>query len=137
VWRILIVGAVMAAIAFLVYNVERSNPGNSLAVAQTAAVNAVVFAQIFLLFNCRSRRYTAFRLGFFSNRWLLLGATLMVLAQLLFTYTPLMQRIFRTAAIQGREWMIILGASLALYLGIELLKLVLRRGEPRPLSALA
>ncbi len=134
VWRILIVGAVIAAIAFFIYELERSDPANSLAVAQTAAVNAVVFAQIFLLFNLRSRRYTAFRMGFFSNHWLLLGVSLMVLAQLLFTYTPLMHHVFRTAAIGGKEWMIILGASLALYLIIELRKGALRgrKGRGRP-----
>lgn len=137
VGRILFVGAVMAAIAFLVYELERSDPANSLAVAQTAAVNAVVFTQIFLLFNCRSRRYTAFRLGFFSNRWLLLGVVLMVLVQLFFTYTPLMNRLFATAAIGGDEWLIILGASLALYLSIEVLKLGLRRGERRATTATA
>ncbi len=134
VWRILIVGAVIAAIAFFIYELERSDPANCLAVAQTAAVNAVVFAQIFLLFNLRSRRYTAFRMGFFSNHWLLLGVSLMVLAQLLFTYTPLMHHVFQTAAIGGKEWMIILGASLALYLIIELRKGALRgrKGRGRP-----
>lgn len=126
VWRILSIGVVLCAIAFVVYELERSDPNNSLAAAQTAAANAIVFGQIFLLFNCRSRRYTMFKLGFFSNRWLLLGVALMVLAQLLFTYVPVMNQLFKTDGIGLADWAIIIGAYVALYIGVELLKRHLR-----------
>jgi magnesium-transporting ATPase (P-type) len=126
VWRILSVGVVLCAIAFVVYELEKSNPNNSLAAAQTAAANAIVFGQIFLLFNCRSRHYTMFKLGFFSNRWLLLGVVLMVFAQLLFTYVPVMNQLFRTDGIGLADWAIIIGAYVALYIGVELLKRHLR-----------
>jgi magnesium-transporting ATPase (P-type) len=126
VWRILAVGAVLCAIAFAVYGLQRSDPNTSQAAAQTAAANAIVFGQIFLLLNCRSRRYTMFKLGVFSNRWLLLGVALMVLAQLLFTYAPLMNQLFSTAGIGLGDWGIILGASVAFYLSVELLKRHLR-----------
>jgi magnesium-transporting ATPase (P-type) len=126
VWRILSVGAVLCAIAFAVYGLQRSDPNTSVAAAQTAAANAIVFGQIFLLFNCRSRRYTMFKLGFFSNRWLLLGVVLMVFAQLLFTYVPVMNQLFRTDGIGLTDWAIIIGASVALYFGVEVLKRHLR-----------
>lgn len=126
VWRILSIGVVLCVIAFVVYELERSDPNNSLAAAQTAAANAIVFGQIFLLFNCRSRRYTMFKLGFFSNRWLLLGVVLMVFAQLLFTYVPVMNQLFKTDGIGLADWAIIIGAYVVLYIGVELLKRHLR-----------
>ena len=129
VWRILLLGVVLCAIAFAVYGFERAAPNTSLAAAQTAAANAIVIGQIFLLFNCRSRRYTMFKLGVFSNPWLLLGVVLMVVAQLLFTYAPVMNEIFRTAPIRLGDWAIIIGASVGFYLFVELVKLRSRRTE--------
>ena len=122
VWRILFYGVVLCALAFAVYNFERAAPNTSYAAAQTAAANAIVFGQIFLLFNCRSRRYTMFKLGFFSNGCLLVGVVLMVLAQLLFTYAPVMNQIFRTAPIRLHDWAIIIGPSVGFYLFVELVK---------------
>ncbi|BAU65338.1 HAD superfamily ATPase [Stanieria sp. NIES-3757] len=131
VWRILAIGAVLCAIAFAVYEFKRSDPNTSLAAAQTAAANAIVFGQIFLLFNCRSRRYTMFKLGVFSNRWLLIGVVLMVLAQLLFTYTPMMNKLFRTDGIGLNDWAIIIGASVVFYLIVEMVKRWLKFSESR------
>ncbi len=138
VWRILFFGVVLCAIAFAVYSFEISfslyssggaSPPSSFAAAQTAAANAIVFGQIFLLFNCRSRHYTMFKLGFFSNRWLILGVVSMVIAQLLFTYAPVMNQIFRTAPIRLHDWSIIIGASVGFYLFVELVKLQLLHSE--------
>ncbi|MEB3887035.1 cation-transporting P-type ATPase [Lyngbya sp. CCY1209] len=119
---IMVVGGILCAAAFWVYHVEQANLETSLEVARTAAVNAIVFGQIFLLFHCRSLRHSMFTLGLFSNRWLLLGVALMVGVQLLFTYLPVMQQLFKTAAIGWDEWGIILSASLLIYLVLELHK---------------
>jgi magnesium-transporting ATPase (P-type) len=129
VWRILVYGVVLCALAFALYGLEASNPDTSLEAAQTAAANAIVFGQIFLLFNCRSRHYTMFKLGFFSNPWLLVGVALMVFAQLLFTYAPVMNRIFRTESIGLFDWAIIVAVALGFYIFVELVKLQLRRTE--------
>jgi potassium/sodium efflux P-type ATPase len=117
---ILVVGCILCAVAFIVYNLQKADPTNLLAADRTAAVNVIVFAQIFLLFNCRSLRYSMFKLGVFSNRWLILGIVLMIGAQLLFTYLPLMNQLFQTAPIGLAEWKVILIASFSVYLLIEL-----------------
>lgn len=120
VQRIIVVGCILCAVAFIVYNLQKADPTNSLAADRTAAVNVIVFGQIFLLFNYRSLRYSMFKLGVFSNRWLILGVVLMIGAQLLFTYLPLMNRLFETAPIGLAGWKIILIASFLVYLLIEL-----------------
>jgi magnesium-transporting ATPase (P-type) len=117
---IIIVGCLLCAVVFIVYNLQQADSTNPLAVDRTAAVNVIVFGQIFLLFNCRSLRYSMFKLGVFSNRWLILGIVLMIGAQLLFTYLPLMNQLFQTAPIGLAEWKVILIASFLVYLLIEL-----------------
>jgi magnesium-transporting ATPase (P-type) len=80
-----------------------------------------VFGELFYLFNCRSLRYSMFQLGIFSNRWLILGVTVMVGLQLLMTYAPTMNLLFGTAPIGFVEWSWILGGGLTIYsvVGIE------------------
>ncbi len=118
---ILVVGVLLCVVAFTVYRWELIDIESAAPVwsAQASAVNAIVFGQIVLLFSCRSLRYTMFKLGVFSNRWLLLGVSLMTVAQLLFTYTPAMNRIFKTAPIVLTDWFVIIAAALAIYLLIE------------------
>jgi magnesium-transporting ATPase (P-type) len=93
----------------------------SLEIARTAAVNMFVFGELFYLFNCRSLRYSMFQLGIFSNRWLILGVTVMAALQLLMTYAPTMNLLFGTAPIGFVEWSWILGGGLTIYsvVGIE------------------
>ena len=57
----------------------------SIETARTIAVNMFVFGELFYLFNCRSLRYSMFRLGVFSNRWLIIGVMTMIVLQILFT----------------------------------------------------
>ncbi|MGB5539285.1 MAG: cation-transporting P-type ATPase [Gammaproteobacteria bacterium] len=89
--------------------------GRSLETARTVAVNVFVFGEIFYLFNCRSLRYSMFRLGIFSNRWLILGVTAMVVLQMSLTYSPIMNRLFGTAPIGITEWVLILTGGLIIY----------------------
>jgi potassium/sodium efflux P-type ATPase len=89
--------------------------GKDIATARTVAVNMFVFGELFYLFNCRSLRYSMFRLGVFSNRWLVLGVAGMTLLQLLFTYSPAMHRLFGTAPIGIAEWTWVLAGGLVIY----------------------
>jgi cation-transporting ATPase F len=95
--------------------------GRSLETARTVAVNMFVFGEIFYLFNCRSLRYSMFRLGVFSNRWLVLGVAVMTLLQVLFTYSPAMNQLFGSAPMGSLEWAWVLSGSLTIYavVGIE------------------
>lgn len=90
--------------------------GKSVDMARTVAVNMFVFGELFYLFNCRSLRYSMFRLGVFSNRWLILGVTGMAMLQVLFTYTPTMNDLFGTTPIGMGEWSLILTGGLLIYL---------------------
>lgn len=125
---IALAGILLCIFAFVVYEVAIRNQA-SIESARTAAVNAIVFGQIFLLFNCRSLSYSMFQLGIFSNPILLLGVGVMIALQMLFTYAPWMNQVFGTAPVQPSEWGVILATSLGVYLLIELLKWNRRRSR--------
>jgi Ca2+-transporting ATPase len=102
------------------------------AAARTCAVNVFVFGEIFYLFNCRSLRHSMFRIGPFSNRWVLAGVSLMLLLQMLFTYLPAMHTAFGSQSIGLREWWLIIGASVIVYIVIEFDKWIRNRKISEP-----
>jgi cation-transporting ATPase F len=101
--------------------------GAGLEQARTVAVNVVIVAELFYLFNCRSLRMSPFRLGFFGNVWALGGAALMLAAQALFTYAPAMNRFFQSAPVGLSSWARVAGVGLAVFLAVEAVKVLERR----------
>lgn len=79
--------------------------------AQTMAVTYIVLFQLFYLFNCRSLRYSVFKLGFFSNRWIFLGVAMTLLAQLGFVYLPFMNTWFHSAPVKLDAWALSAGLA--------------------------
>ena len=96
--------------------------GESVEVARTVAVNAVVFTEIFYLFNSRSLVYSPFQIGFFRNKWLIFGIIAMVGLQLLFTYAPFMNAIFSSAPLGFNAWWRLIGLSTLTFIAVEVEK---------------
>lgn len=116
--RIALVGVLMLAGAFglFVLALER---GQSLAEARGIAANVFVMIETVYLFNCRSLERPLWRIAPFSNPWAWGGAGAMLLLQLAFTYLPVFQRVFGTAAIGLQAWLEIAAVGLAALLLIE------------------
>ncbi|MGW8249261.1 MAG: HAD-IC family P-type ATPase, partial [Anaerolineales bacterium] len=118
VWRMMLVGFLILLGAFGLFELEIAS-GASLAQARTVAVNAVVLIEIFYLLNTRSLTYSMFRIGVFSNRWLVIGVAVMIILQLAFTYLPLMNTWLYSAPISLDAWGRILLVGLVSYLIVE------------------
>ena len=73
--------------------------------AQTSAVTTLVFFQIFYLFKCRAFNLNIFTLGLFSNRYLIWGVLVTVIAQLAFVEVPAFQSIFQTTSLSLRSYL--------------------------------
>jgi Ca2+-transporting ATPase len=129
--RIILVGALLLAGAFGLFELEQSM-GGSLAEARTVAVNVFVFGEMFYLFNCRSLSRPSWKIRLCDNRFLLGGVALMAALQLLYTYLPGMNSLFGAAPISGRAWIWVIGVSLAIHLVVELEKWLRRRWVRRP-----
>ena len=126
VGRLAIVAGIMLVSAFALFEWLRGT-GAELSEARTAAVNVFVIVELFYLFNCRSLSRSMFRLGVFSNRWIVVGVGAMLLLQMLFTYLPAMNRFFESSPIGWVAWGWILGAGIVTYGAVEAEKWLRRR----------
>ncbi|HEX6248452.1 MAG TPA: HAD-IC family P-type ATPase [Nocardioidaceae bacterium] len=103
VFRTLLVSALLVVGSWWVFDYELSL-GASVEASRTAALNVFVVVEAFYLFSCRSLTEPVWRIGFFSNRWLLVGVTIQALGQLAITYLPAMNTLFQTAPIGWDTW---------------------------------
>jgi cation-transporting ATPase F len=110
--RILLVSTLLVAGSWWLFEWELTQ-GANLAEARTAALNLFVVVEAFYLFSCRSLTRSAWRIGLFSNRWILLGVTVQALGQIAITYLPAMNTIFGTAPIGAEVWLRILAIAVA------------------------
>jgi magnesium-transporting ATPase (P-type) len=118
--RILGVSFLMLAAVFSIF-VWQKQQGYPLAEARTVAVNLFVMIELAYLFNCRSLTKSMFKIGVFSNPWVLFGSATMIILQLFYTYSPVMNRIFGSQPISGKDWLMIIAIALVVYtiIGLE------------------
>ena len=119
--------------AFGLFAWEHGIEGTNLDEARATVVNVIVMVQSFYLLNCRSRTRSIFSIGLFSNPWLIAGIAATWLAQLAFTYVPLMNRLFHTAPVRAEAWLYIVGIGAVTYAVVELEKWV-RFRTPQPVK---
>jgi magnesium-transporting ATPase (P-type) len=126
-WRIAFVSALLVTGSLGMFLWEQAR-GVSLETARTAAVNVLVMGEIVYLFNCRHlRRSVLHREGLLGNRFVLLAVGVLILFQLLFTYLPVVQGLFGTAALGLSAWARIMTFGLAMFLIVEAEKQLMRR----------
>jgi len=127
--RIGLVGVLLLASAFGLFEWELYE-GASLAEARTVAVGVFVLVEVLYLLNCRSLTQSLFQIGLFSNPWVWTGMTTMLILQGLYTYLPVMNRMFHSAPIGMNSWLRILAVSLLAYGVVEVEKWLWRRHQP-------
>jgi cation-transporting P-type ATPase F len=123
IFRICLVGVLLCVGAFGLFEVALQ-AGRSVAAARTIASNVFIFGEIFYLFNCRSLQYPIFKINQFGNRPLLFGVLAMIALQILFTYAPFMNIAFQSEPISPVDWLLIIGISMAIFIVIELEKII-------------
>jgi Ca2+-transporting ATPase len=99
--------------------------------ARTMAFTTLMMFQLFDVFNCRSRRRSAFS-GFFENKWLLVAIAFSLGTHVLVIYVPFLQLAFHTMPLSMTDWLVATGVSSSLLIGMELAKIVLRAAHPDP-----
>ena len=124
--RILFVMGLMVAAAFAIFHWELDR-GRSLAASRTAAVNTIVFCEMFYLFNVRHFTAHAFHGEILrGNPQAPLMVGLLVVLQLAFSYAPPLQSLFHTASLDVAAWAAIVSAGGLVFLCVEAEKLLLR-----------
>jgi magnesium-transporting ATPase (P-type) len=87
--------------------------------ARTTVINVVVLVQTVYLFNCRSLHHSIFAIGLFTNPWTIICSLAMLGAQLLLTYTPVMNNLFHTAPLGVESWLRIAGVAAITFVAVE------------------
>lgn len=128
--RTLYVGLLLVAAVFGLFKYAL-HQGASLETARTIASTMLVMGEMFYLFNCRSLTRSVFSVGFFSNKLVWIGCFLMIVFQIFFTQTPVMNRMFHTSPLELMQWKEILAASLVIVGIVAMEKLIRRKKHER------
>ena len=92
--------------------------------ARTAAFLAIAMTQVFNALNMRSLKKSAFKIGFFSNKWLNLAFLVSFILQYAAIKLPFMQNIFRFDDLPWPDILVITALSSLVFFFGELFKLV-------------
>jgi len=118
-WRVAIVSLLIGGATIAMFEVELMMD-MELGVARTMAVNTLVIAQAFYLFNSRFLVESSLHIKLmFTNRAALIAVGVLLLLQIGFVYLPFMNTLFGTAPLELRHWLVPLGIGLAVFLLIE------------------
>ncbi len=125
--RVAIVSTLIGVLTMCVFAFELS-AGKSDALAKTMALNVLVLAQTFYLFN--SRYINVSSLSFerlFNNKvaWLMVG--ILLLLQLAYVYLPFMNRWFGSYPLSFGQWVISAILALGVFFLVELEKVIFRK----------
>lgn len=94
---------------------------------QTITLNAIVMAQLFHLYNCRTELAPAFNRHFFENKLVFLVSGLLIGLQLFITYVPFMHTLFGTAPLAWNDWTYPILFGILVFGIVEVEKAVSRR----------
>jgi Ca2+-transporting ATPase len=129
--RVGLVSVIMAATGFLIYwefgHRAMASDNIVLGQAQTAAFMSVVLVHLGYVITARSTTKSAFTFSPFSNKWLLGGIAITVIADLLIVYLPALNNVFRTVAFPVHWWPFVIIGLPAGFFVPELEKFVKRK----------
>ena len=130
-WRIVFISAIMVMGTLGLFLWDRHH-GETLELARTTAVNTLIFFQIFYLFNARYLKTSVLsREGLTGNPAVLLSVAGILLLQILFTYLPLFQNVFGTAALPAGDWIRLISFTFSVFVLVEIEKYIIRRLEKK------
>ncbi|MGK7953788.1 MAG: cation-translocating P-type ATPase [Crocosphaera sp.] len=122
-WRIIWVGLLMGVVSLGTgyYYWQQQNPG-----WQTMIFTIVTLSQMGNALAIRSERYAFWKIGLFSNPFLILAVILTVLLQIGIIYVPFWQTLFQTTALSVNDLLLCLLLSTAVFWAVEAEKWWLR-----------
>lgn len=108
-------------------NVALAASGDTYVMATTMTLAAIVFCQIAAAINCRTKVTSVFKIGLFSNHRIWWGIAFEICLIAVLMYVPVLQGLFNTAAINGRDWLLLFSIPIPLILIEEARKALVRR----------
>lgn len=124
-WVGLLMGLVSLAVGFWGY--QTGNP-----YWQTMVFTTITLSQMGNALALRSDKRSIFQQGLFSNQIMLVAVFLTIGLQLMITYWPAMNDIFKTQPLPAFELILSLGLSLVVFVAVEIVKWIRRSREEKP-----
>ncbi|NHZ71820.1 MAG: HAD-IC family P-type ATPase [Aquificales bacterium] len=127
-WRILWIGILMGLVSLFVgYRYyDPATSASSGAIWQTMVFTTLTLAQMGNALAIRSNVDSVFKMGFFSNRMMILAVAATFVLQLMLIYVPLLQKVFKTVALPPRDLAVALVLSTIVFFAVELEKWIRR-----------
>jgi len=117
--QIFVVGFYMLGMTYYMFEYSLSH-SYSIEYARTVAVNLFVFIETFYLLSCKELNISVFKTNMLNNKFLLLGILLMVLSQILYTYSSFMQSIFQSQSLDLFTWFQVISISFGVLFVVEI-----------------
>ena len=102
--------------------------------ALTMTQAAIVFGQVANGFGCRTERESLFKIGLFTNRFLVLGEMVGIGIILVISYVPFVANIFKTGPLSLTDWIFLTCSAIFLFFAEEARKWLLRRKDAKTLQ---
>ncbi|MCC3355529.1 cation-translocating P-type ATPase [Bacillus sp. REN16] len=90
--------------------------------AQTMAFITLSISQLFHSLNLRSRRKSIFKIGLFTNKYLIAAICVGIAIQVALVYIPFFNNVFGIHFLSVNDWLLILGLSIVPIIGNEFTK---------------
>lgn len=106
-----------------IFAIDYSNiTSDALIHAQTMAFITLSISQLFHAFNLRSRQKSIFKVGLFTNKYLLAAIFIGIIIQTALVYIPFFNDVFGIHFLSGVDWLFIIGISIIPVIVNELVK---------------
>jgi P-type Ca2+ transporter type 2C len=105
--------------------------------ALTMTQAAIVAGQVANGFGCRTERESLFKIGIFSNRFLVISEIIGIGIMVAISYVPFIANIFKTGPLTLADWGFLVVAAVTLFFAEEARKWYLRRKDARVAAAAA
>ena len=99
--------------------------------ALTMTQAAIVFGQVANGFGCRTERESLFKVGLFTNRFLVIGELVGIGIILAISYVPFVANIFKTGPLTLADWVFLVISAVVLFFAEEARKWLLRRKDAK------
>jgi Ca2+-transporting ATPase len=92
--------------------------------AQGVCFLTLILIEFFNAFNCRSLEYSLFKIGPFSNRWLIWAILFTMAMTAPIFYVPFLEEIFHVHALTLTDWIVAILSASTIFIVVEIYKLI-------------
>lgn len=128
-WGIILQSIAMTVAVLGIFKYALIVYDGDLRIARTFAFVGLIVSELLRSYTARSEIFSIFKLGLFSNKYVVGGTLLSFFLMLIVLYVPALEGIFETVELSLSQWGVIIAFSLIPAAIAEITKLFLRRGE--------